>query len=218
MFDTWTKKSNQSRRPNPDQSFHIWIDRVGGYLVCPNRSVWIGQAIPQSGIDIPVLGDLRRRHARIELREGEHIISPAGNVKIDGSEKPSGWCPLTDGQEIQFGDRVRLKYAQPHPLSQTARLDFTSGNRTSPWSDGVLLMAQTIIIGPSSKNHIYCSDWEKTLVLFRRQNQWMCRTSGEFEIDHKLYQNEGPIYLDSTISGDDFSLTLEPVSSGESQT
>lgn len=216
MFDTWAQKSNQSQRPSPDQSFQIWIDGVGGYLVCPQKSVWIGQAIPQSGIDIPVVGDLRRRHARIELREGEHIISPAGNLKIDGSSARPGWCPLTDGQEIQFGERVKLKYAQPHPLSQTARLDFASGNRTSPWSDGVLLMAQTIIIGPSTRNHVHCAGWDTTLVIFRRSGQWLCRTSSDFEIDGKAHVEEGPIFLDSTISGEDFSLTLEPVSNWQS--
>lgn len=212
MFDTWTQTSKRSERPSPDQSFQIWIDGVGGYLVCPHKSVWIGQAIPQSGIDIPVVGDLRRRHARIELKEGEHLISPAGHLKVDGNSRRAGCSPLEDGQEIQFGERVKLKYAQPHPLSQTARLDFTSGNRTSPWSDGVLLMAQTIILGPSNRNHVHCPGWQKTLVIFRRKEQWMCRTSGEFEIDSKTFVDEGPIFLDSTISGDDYSLTLEPVS------
>lgn len=205
------KKSQRAKRPGKHRSFQIWIDGVGGYLVCPSKSVWIGQAIPRAGIDIPIKGDLRRRHACIELHRGEHLISPAGRLKIDGITARNGVSPLVDGQELQFGECARLKYKQPHPLSQTARLDFSSGNRTTPWSDAVLLMAQTLIIGPSAQNHIECPGWERTLILLREENGWVCRTSGEFEVDGQICTDESPIRLDSIISGEDFSLTLEPV-------
>ena len=211
MFDSPAGKPPKPRRSEQHCSFRIWIDGVGGYLVCPGKSVWIGQAIPQAGIDIPIEGDLHRRHACIELHRGEHLISPAGELKIDGVIARNGISPLIDGQELQLGERARLKYKQPHPLSQTARLEFSSGNRTTPWSDAVLLMAQTIIMGPSAKNHIECPDWERTLILLRQGGEWMCRTSGEFEVDGRICVGETQIRLDSNISGEDFSLTLEPV-------
>ena len=105
MFDPWAGKTKPSKpSAKRESSFQIWIDGVGGYLVCPNKSVWIGQAIPQAGIEIPLQGDLRRRHACIELHRGEHLISPAGNLKIDGIKARNGISPLMDGQELQFGD------------------------------------------------------------------------------------------------------------------
>jgi tetratricopeptide (TPR) repeat protein len=191
-------------------SFLLWVDGVGGYLVCTDRVNTMGQAMPQANISIPIQGDLRRRHARLEAVGGHHLIQPLGPVTIDGQLVASP-AEVKHNQTISLDGGVRLKYSQPHPLSKTARLDFVSRHRTCPWSDAILLASQSIILGPNRANHIFCPTWRFDLMLFERDHKWFCRTKGAFEIDDRHVDKEGEISFDSRIVGEDFSLTLEPI-------
>lgn len=190
-------------------TFLLWVDGVGGFLVCTDPRNIIGQAVPNAGISIPILGDLRRRHARIETINGQHLLQFLGTDRVQGYavEQP---LALKCGQSIGLDGGVDLKYTQKHPLSTTARIDFVSRHRTQPWSDAILLAGQSIILGPNPNNHVYCPKWQEDLILFRRNNEWFCRGKTSFEIDGKEIDSEGPINFESSISGEDFSLSLEP--------
>lgn len=59
----WTNQRQAGPR------FLLWVDGVGGYLVCLADEVVIGQAIPHGGADVPIQGDLSRLHATIRHRE-----------------------------------------------------------------------------------------------------------------------------------------------------
>ncbi len=191
-------------------SFLLWVDGVGGYLVCTERVNTIGQAMPQANISIPIQGDLRRRHARLETVGGHHLIEPLGPVTVDG-QRAVGPVEIKHHQTISLDGGVRLKYSQPHPLSKTARLDFVSRHRTSPWSDAILLASQAILLGPNRANHVFCPAWRFDLMLFERSGKWFCRSKERLEIDGRHADAEAEIRLDSRIVGEDFSLTLEPV-------
>lgn len=192
------------------ESFLLWVDGVGGYLVCTDRVNTVGQAVPQANISVPIQGDLRRRHARLETVGGHHLIQPLGPVSIDGELVVSP-AEVKHKQIIAFDGGVQLKYTQPHPLSNTARLDFVSRHRTCPWSDAILLASQSIILGPNRANHVFCPTWRLDLMLFERNGKWFCRTKEAFEIDDEPVDKEGEIKFNSRIVGEDFSLTLEPI-------
>jgi len=192
------------------ESFLMWVDGVGGFLVCAGQVNTIGQAIPQANISIPVQGDLRRRHVRIETVAGQHLIHPLGPVAIDGVEITNP-VEIKHEQVISLDQGVKLKYSQPHPLSKSARLDFVSRHRTSPWSDAVLVASQSIILGPNRDNHVFCPTWQSDLILFERNRQWYCRGKEAFEIDGTKFEKEGAISFDSQIVGEDYSLKLEPI-------
>ena len=193
-------------------SFLIWVDGVGGYLVCTKPVNFIGQAVEDALVSIPLQADVRQRHARIETIAGQHVIQPLGAVAIDGREVPvDESIAIKTGQQISLGTRVRLSYWQDHPLSKSARLDFVSRHRTLPWSDGVILAAQSIILGPNPNNHIFCPNWKSNLVLFRRSGKWFAKCNLEFCVDEQALANESEIQFDSRLYGDSFSLKLEPV-------
>ena len=193
-------------------SFLIWVDGVGGYLVCTKPINFIGQAIEGSLVSIPLQADVRQRHARLETIAGQHVIQPLGPVAIDGREVPvDESIAIRTGQQISLGNKVRLAYRQDHPLSKTARLDFVSRHRTLPWSDGVVLAAQSIILGPNPNNHIFCPSWKSDLVLFRRNDTWFAKCKLEFCVDQQALASESEIQFDSRLFGDNFSLKLEPV-------
>ena len=47
------------------ERFLLWVDGVGGYLVSLANEIVLGQAAPGNRVDIPILADISRRHAKI---------------------------------------------------------------------------------------------------------------------------------------------------------
>ena len=210
--DAEVSEPDQDAELLPTSSFLIWVDGVGGYLVCTKPVNFIGQAIGGSSVSIPLQADVRQRHARVETIDGQHLIQPLGDVAVDGREVPvDESIAIRSGQQISLGDKVRLLYRQDHPLSKTARLDFVSRHRTLPWSDGVILAGQSIILGPNLNNHIFCPNWKSDLVLFRRNDEWFAKCKLKFCVDEQPLATESEIRFDSRLFGESFSLKLEPV-------
>jgi hypothetical protein len=188
--------------------FLMWVDAVGGYWVCLGDQITLGQPALGGKADVPILGDISKRHARIR-RDGEgYLIEAYRPVYIDGRlvDKVRS---LANGQTIRLGDSVELIFRRPHALSATARLDFVSGHRTQPSVDAVLLMADACVLGPASHSHVVCRDWPTEVVIFRHDNRLFCRTACAMEIDGITIKGRGPITPHSRIEGEKFSLTLE---------
>jgi hypothetical protein len=204
-----SRSTDSPDKPGP--RFMLWIDAVGGYLVCLGSEIIVGQAHPNARVDVPIQADISRRHVKIR-REGEgYVIEPlAPRVKL--ADKPlTGPALLSDGDEIVLNDTVRLRFRKPHVLSASARLEVLSGHRTQPFADGVLLMAESCVLGPKWQNHVVCRDWGGDVVLYR-QDEWIfCRAMESIEIDGELHDGRGPVKPGSQVLGTDFSMTLEAV-------
>jgi len=199
--------------PSPGQKsdqFFLWVDAVGGYWVCLGDAVLLGQAGPGPAPDVPILGDLSSRHARIR-RDGEgYLIEAFREVRVDG-RAVERVALLSARSTIQLGGGVRLLFRRPHALSATARLDFTSRHRTQPSVDAVLLMADTCVLGPKAHSHAVCPDWPKEVILYRHEDKLYCRTEGPLEIDGVRHEGRGPLTLHSRAVGEWFSLSLEAI-------
>jgi hypothetical protein len=214
--------SPQASKP---QRFLVWVDSVGGFLVCLNSEIILGQAHPGARVDLPIQADIRRQHAKI-VRQGEgYLLQPLGppaesanaasdvaaaKVSVEGQAicEPT---LLSDGDEIELGDGVRLRFRKPHALSASARLEMVSRHRTQPFVDGVILMAESCVLGPKWQNHVVCREWKNDLVLYRQDDKLFCRAMESVEIDGALCEGRGRISTHSRILGDDFSLSLEPL-------
>jgi hypothetical protein len=188
--------------------FLLWIDAVGGYWVTMSDEVVLGQ--PTADVDVPILGDISKRHARI-CRDGEGYLIEALRPVHVNDQPVQGRTTLSDRAIIRLGDRVELRFRLPHALSATARLEFATGHRTQPSSDAVLLMAETCVLGPSGHSHVVCHNWPNEVVVFRRKGELYCRTHGDFEIDGKTTRRRGLITRSSRVQGDHFSFSLEPI-------
>lgn len=188
--------------------FLLWVDAVGGYWVCLGDEIVLGQPVGPGQVDVPILGDLSNRHARIR-RDGEgYLIEPIRDVWING-RRTTDVVPLHDGNLLQLGPKVKLAFRRPHVLSATARLDFVSHHRTQPSADAILLMANTCILGPKPNSHVVCRRWTEELVLYRHENKLFCRGPGLLDIDGQQHQKKGPITRNSRVSGEQFSFCLE---------
>ncbi len=187
----------------------MWVDAVGGFLVYLADEVSIGQAVPGAKVDLPILGDLSRRHA-ILIRDGEdYLVDPVGPVSVEGNTiiRPTR---LADGDEIGLGSRVRLRFRQPNALSNTARLDILSHHRTQPSADGILLLAETCLLGPTDENHIVCRNWPDQVILTRTPDgRFRFKAGKTVSVDGVATCDTGTIDWGARIASEDFALSLE---------
>jgi hypothetical protein len=211
--NTYHGHSPQRHSPAPAMNRHpldrflVWVDGVGGYLVCSRDEVTIGQPVAESPVDIPILGDLSRRHAKIR-RDGEvYVIDPRRPARLDGRPVERATV-LTDGALLELGN-VRLRFHQPHPLSATARLEFVSRHRMQPAADAVVLLAESCVLGPSAKSHVVCGDWSRERILYRQGDDLYCRSEGRFQVDGEPADDCHKLTLKSQVAGEDFSLSIE---------
>jgi hypothetical protein len=137
-------------------------------------------------------------------------LEAQGRVKVEGKEI-RGPVLLSDGDEIVLGESVRLRFRQPHALSATARLEFLSPHRCQPSCAGVLLMAESCVLGPKGQNHVVCRDWSSDVVLYQQEGGLYCRAKDGIEIDGHYCPEQGKLELDSHVTGSDFSLSLEKI-------
>ena len=188
--------------------FMIWVDGVGGYMVCSDVENSIGQATQENEVSIPISGDIHQVHARIQTADNGHLLHPVGPVSI-GQQSVSDPQLLIDNRTFEMGESVSLRYRKPHPWSTTAVISFESRNRTFPWSDAVIVAGNTIVLGPNSQSHIRCTRWEHEVILLRREGLWHCRSFADFTIDGESVEMEGQLRSNSRVEGRDFSFSFE---------
>jgi hypothetical protein len=200
--------SDGGSNPSPER-FVLWVDGVGGFLVCLNDRVVIGQAAPGNPVDVPILADLSRHHVYIR-REDRYLLEPLGEVWVEG-RPVHGTTVLSEGDEIRLGSGVQLRFRQPHALSATASLELLSNHRTQPSADAILLMADSCVLGPKWQNHVVCRDWSNDVVLYRRDGGLYCRAMEGIEVDGRFCEGQQRLTWDSHVTGSDFSLSLERI-------
>ena len=200
-----------SQQGTPDTRFLLWVDAVGGYLVCRDDLILLGQAVPGSRVSVPLLGDISRRHALLERLGDQYVVRPLQKTRVAGHwiDRPT---LIRDRDLIEMGDGVRLRFRQPHALSASARLEFESGHKTVPTVDAVLLMAESCLLGPDPHNHVVCRSWSDNLVLYRRGGSLACRTPGPCEVNGKSCKGRCDLPLPSHLAGTGFSFSLESLS------
>jgi hypothetical protein len=188
----------------------LWADAVGGFLVCLDPEVVIGRAGSGSHADIPLLGDLSRRHASL-IRHGDGYIVRAYHPTFINGRQVIGTGPLRDRDVLRLGSSVELLFRQPSPISATARLEIVSHHRLPMAVEGVILMAETCILGPPPQAHVVAGELREPLVLFRQGGQLWCRAPGSFEVDGRPCTGRVALGARSRVSGQEFSFGVEPV-------
>ena len=196
--------------PPTDERFLLWVDAVGGFLVALGDEIVLGRAGPESAADVPLLGDISRRHA-VLLRSGDgYIIRAFHPTFVNG--RPIESVPLRDGDVIRLGTNVELEFRLPSPISTTARLTILSRHRLPLAVDGVILMGETCILGGTGQAHVPAPGLDGPVVLFRRGDGLGCKAPGEFEVDGRTYAGRAGLTLQSNVHGEGFSFSLEPLS------
>jgi hypothetical protein len=199
-------------QPPPDpipQRFLLWIDGVGGFLVCMGSRITIGQATPESCVDVPLFADVSRIHATLTRDNEGYLLEAMRSVRVNGD--PVQKALLRPNDRLTLGGCCQLQFRQPAPVSTSARLDLASGHRLPLTVDAVLLMADTLVLGPGSLVHVEMPDSKQMVVLYRHKDALGIRYPGEFTVNGQKCRDRGLLGAHATVSGDDFALAIETI-------
>lgn len=224
MISSFLSSSSKAITPakKPSASRYVaWIDGVGAWLILTDAQVSIGRVngnlsplvkptSREQEADIALIASLSRNHATIERLGEDYILKATSRVTVS-NQQVTGETVLPDRCEMVLGDSVKLGFSVPTPLSATAKLTIASEHRPRTTVDGVILMAETCLLGPQASDHILCPGWSETVVLVQTSTGILLKSKQEVQIgDHK---GEGPDVVSNgqVVSGDDFRFRLEPL-------
>ncbi len=189
--------------------YWLWIDGVGGYLLCLGNRVTFGSASPDNYVDVPFYADLSRQHAVLTRDSEGYFLEALKAAQVNGKEVAK--TLLHPGDRVTLGSSCQFQFRQPVPVSTSARLDLVSGHRLKQPVDAVLLMADTLILGPGSQVHVAMPELKNPLILYRHKNGLGVRHVGNLIVNGQPVRERGLLEPGATVSGDDFSLALEAV-------
>lgn len=185
----------------------LWIDGVGGYLICLTGRVTLGQAAGDAPVDIPLLADVSRMHATISRDQEGYMIEAARSVLLNG--QPQTRAPLLPNDRLTLGTSCQILFQKPVPVSASAKLEMVSGQRLPMAVSAVLLMADSLVLGPGPHVHVQM-EIKENIVLYRHKDGIGIRRPGDFSIDGKRHKDKGLLGLQAAAQGSDFALAIEP--------
>jgi hypothetical protein len=211
----WVAVANEPTAPTianlHDQlaPYALWIDGVGGYLVCLSHRVTLGQPQIESPVDIALIADVSRHHATIQRDTEGYYLEAVRKVQINGQAIDKAL--LRSADRITLGGSCQLQFWQPVAVSTSARLDMVSGHRFAEPVQAVVLMADTLVIGPAEQSHIQVPDMTQPLILFRTRSGLAARWPGNLVISGKTFQERGPLDPGATLATEQITLALERI-------
>ena len=101
----------QNSEEEPVRRFWLWVDGVGGYLVCLDSRITIGQAVQDATVDVPLLADVCRLHATLTRDTEGYLIEAFHGVRING--RPVTRSSLQTGDCVSLGASCQVQFRQP---------------------------------------------------------------------------------------------------------
>lgn len=200
--------------PVGPRSFMLWIDGVGGFLVCTRQQVTIGRSGSNSEADIPIHADIRRKQLAIR-RVGDGFVALPIDSKGEITATSGRPGILRDGQLLDLGAGLVLKMHQPLSLGNSLRIDVVSRHRTDPWADSILLLGNAILLGNSPRHHVQSPKLADEFMIFRRGSEIFLRLPGVHELDGEFHEGDIPVERNCRIVSDNFSATVEIIGSAD---
>jgi hypothetical protein len=196
--------------PPLPKRFFLWVDGVGGYLVCLAPRVTFGQATADGPVDVPLFADVSRLHAEIS-RDGEGYVVESGKaVLVNGKEVTRS--VLGPGDRVTLGATCQFLFTRPVAVSLTARLELTSGHRLPTAVEGVILMGNELMLGPGPQAHVVLPDVAKPVLIYRSKDGLGVRVpDAAFRVDDRPFTDRAPLPLPAAVTADAFSFAVEPV-------
>jgi len=217
-FFTSSSRQDHPAKSSAGVSYLLWIDGVGTYLVYLPETLRIGGpgetgmtgGLASDWADLSLLANLSRHHASI-IRSGENYFLEALAPVFCNQRAVNDRVLLTDQAALRLNTDTVLTFRQPTALSASACLDFTSHHQPQQRLDGVVLMAETCLLGATSENHVVCPDWPGTVILYRQGDKVLCRSRLEINVN-QVSVSEGTVLTPgSLVTGPDLRFRWEVV-------
>jgi hypothetical protein len=196
--------------PVVPKRFILWIDGVGGYLVCLGARVGFGQATGSGPVDVPLFADVSRLHAELTRDTEGYVLESGREVMVNGQAVRRS--VLTSGDRVTLGSTCQFVFHQPVPISPSARLELVSGHRLPLAVDGILLMAENLILGPHPPVHVPMPESSGNVILYRSKDGLGIRFGGPFKIDNQPFRDRTTLPVPCSVTSESFSFAIEVVS------
>lgn len=184
----------------------LWMDGVGGFLVCPKDRVTLGQAGGDPCPDIPLLADISRRQATLR-RDGEgYVLEADKRTLVNGV--PAERTNLRSGDRITLGDSCQLRFEIPLAGSTSARLTLVSGHRLACPVQEVLLLSESLIFG-KEKSHVRVSSLRQPVMVFKSRGGLSVRHAGRMTLHGKQITDRAELPFDTPLLLDELGMALE---------
>ena len=187
----------------------LWVDGVGGFLLCLAPRVTLGHANARPMPDLPLLADVSRLHAALQRDAEGYALEAFRPTRINGREAER--ATLRSGDRITLGPSCQLLFIQPLPVSASARLDVVSGHRLAFPVSNVLLMADTLVLSGGTRGHVNVPGLAQPIIVLRQLDDLALRHDGAMEVEGKALHGRAPLESGRTVRVGEVSITLERV-------
>lgn len=193
----------------PTERYMLWIDGVGAWQLCIGSEFLIGGPTREgSAADICLMANLSRRHATL-LRNGEDwFIHPHQSTVVSG-RAVTGPTLLRTGDDICLAERVRLGFRIPSVLTGSALIDFESHHRPAQTVNGIILVTDSVLLGPRKDHHICCVDWPEMVVIYSQDGSLRCRSKATFSVNGTRVRDSALLTDGAIVTGEDFRFRIE---------
>jgi hypothetical protein len=158
---------------------------------------------------VPLFADVSRLHATL-TRDAEGYLLEAVRPLLVNNE-PVSKTLLRANDRVTLGSCCQVRFRQPAPVSASARLDLVSGHRLPLSVDGVLLMADTLLLGSGAHVHVEMPDSKSKVVLYRHKEGLGVRCGGDLSINGQRCRERGLLGPHATVTGEDFAFAVEAI-------
>lgn len=202
-------KRRELKWPMPTERYMLWIDGVGAWQLCVGSQFLIGgPTLEDKSADICLMANLSRRHATL-LRIGEDWFIHPHNSTVVSGRAVTGPTLLRTGDEICLAERVRLGFRIPSVLAGSALIDFESPHRPAHSVNGIILMTDSILLGPRRDHHVCCPDWPEVVVIYHQDGVLRCRSKASLSVNGVRVRESVVLSDGAIVSGDDFRFRIE---------
>lgn len=159
----------------PVPRWRLWVDGCGGFLLLTGNRWTVGGLGTAQNADVCVRADWPRLAGSIE-RAGSDYFWSAARSKQQAEL-------ITGDRPIPIEGSATLSLHQPSPLCNSALLMLQPPHRFDEHVDAVLLVGDSLLIGPTADCHIRSRDSVDRAVLTKRGDQWLAKAGleGDFE-------------------------------------
>lgn len=195
------------------QQYKLWIDGVGGYLLCFGDEVVLGNRLQTAQTEIgkiPIQAAIRSEHCSILFDSESYWLEAYAACKVNRTTVTQR-VRLSHDSVVALED-VQLRILVPSALSKTASLRIESGHRIDGGMDGAMLVRSTCLLGDSSQNHVVCRGWQDQVVIIQRQGRLFCKSqNGIIKRNGESAGSMAQVADGVHLEGEDWSMTFEAV-------
>ena len=175
--------SQQNIQTPSASRWRLWIDGCGGYLLVNGVQWSVGGLSRATNADVCVQADWPRLAGQISRRGADYFWQ--------GQNSLESKTLLTDGTPFPIQGSALMTLGKPSQLSDTAVLSLNAPHRFDQHVDGVVLVLETVLVGPGSDCHLRCRGASDRAILQLKDNQWYAKAGllGDFqklEVGHRV--------------------------------